>query len=90
MYVIEDLHSVWMWKDKKGVRVGGKDVYDYFGELGREATSHLGTNMGYTTHHTLGQHVASLHFYDSIIFLHYQEHLEGFKAFSQGSQFFLP
>ena len=87
IYAIEDLHAMWMWKGKGGMLVNGQDVYDYFGQLGREATSHLGSNMGYTAHHPLGKHVLSMHFYDSLIFLHYRKVWKDLKRFRKGETF---
>ena len=87
IYVIEDLHSMWMWKGNEDMTVDGQDVYGFFGDMGRESTSHLSHNLHYTGHHPLGKHIASMHFYDSMIFLHYQEAWTDLKRFQKGEKF---
>lgn len=91
VYAIEDLHTMWLWKSGwKNVTqmiVNGQDVYDYFGSLGREATSHFDTPSNTKTHYQLGKHISSMHFYDSLIFLSYQEHWKSLTHFKRGKRF---
>lgn len=87
IYVIEDLHTMNIPGFSESVN--GKDTYDFLANLGRHASSHF-TKNGITSPdevkngHALSKHIAAVTFYDSMVFISYQEKRPPLQRFRKG------
>ncbi len=86
VYAIEDLHALSMYPNSDMYCKNNvcKDVYTYMGDLARAGTTRFNTRMQAQAQDEMGKHVASMSFYDSLAFLHFQSRQKPLERFFKG------
>ena len=74
---------MWATRQRSGMLVNGKDVYDHIAHVARNMTAYFGDSSDFTSfpeqmnamrpQESFSSHINTILIYDSVIFLHYKE-----------------
>jgi hypothetical protein len=78
VYVIEDTHSMSMWKTPD-MLIDGQDFFGYLGDLSRDMIIYFREKQGTLMRreawmNSFSKHISSIAIYDSLVFLHYNRY----------------
>jgi hypothetical protein len=91
VYVIEDLHSMSMWKDMPGMLVEGKDAYEHLAVLSRNMVTYFREKSGTMMRRKqwmdpFSKHISEMATYDSLVFLHYTDSVDILTQLKMGEK----